>query len=74
MFSAPVAYRKSLAARRAHQAAAEGRIYSVHRVQKNGKLAAPSSLDINLSEERANERKADLERMNPGTTYVVVSS
>ena len=58
--------------RSAEEKRAQGAVYKVQRQQKNGKLGAPSPrFDINLTEEAAKKRKADLERMNPGSQFVV---
>lgn len=51
-------------------AKARGDIYSVVRQQKNGKLSKP--FDSNLSLQRANERKIDLERLNAGSIFIVI--
>lgn len=59
------------AAARVEATRAQGNTFSVVKKQKNGKLASPDSFSVNLSKEQAEQRKAALERMNPGSEYVV---
>ena len=58
--------------RSAEAVRATGATWQVQRRQKNGALASPSSMDVNLTEERAKERKDYLERLNPGNAYELV--
>lgn len=51
-----------------------GDVYQVQRKQKNGKLAPAHPMYTNLSKEKAEEGKKNLERMNPGNTYEVVKT
>jgi hypothetical protein len=67
-------YRAACSSRAARAAAEEGRTWEVRRQQKNGKLGSPSEFDVNLSEDRAAARKADLERMNPGSSYLAINT
>lgn len=67
-------YRSACTSRLARAAAEQGRTWEVRRKQKNGKLGTPSQFDVNLSEERAMERKASLEKLNPGSSYVIINT
>lgn len=74
----PQAYGKLATSARAEKSTQNkrerGDVYQVQKRQKNGKLAPPDSLYMNLSKERAEEGKKNLERMNPGSSYEVIKT
>jgi hypothetical protein len=67
-------YRAASAGRNASKLHAAGLTWEVRRQQKNGKLGAPSEFDVCLDEAGALRRKADLERLNPGSVYLAINT